>query len=107
MKFLALAALCTTSVFARIRDRNNGVLKLNEFCPMRKQIIKANRCGPGLECDEEQCKSTSGNSCISDYDCIGDLKCWSSKVCKEGVEVTTMYPDATELPTLDDGLSEE
>ena len=95
MKFLALAALLTTSAFARVRDRNNGEIGLNEFCPKRGQIIKSHRCGPGLECENNSCKAVEGTTCISENDCYGDLKCWSTKVCKKGVEVTTTKKTTT------------
>ena len=90
MKFLVLTSIIASSVYGRIRDRNNGQLKLNDNCVPNK-IMKSNRCANGLRCEDSrrQCKVTSGGNCTITEDCLKEFTCTNGK-CISDPAVTTL-----------------
>ena len=90
MKFGVLTSIIAGSVYGRIRDRNDGQLKLNDNCVPNK-IMKRNRCGNGLRCDDSrrQCKVTSGGNCTITEDCLKEFSCSNGK-CVSGPAFTAI-----------------
>ena len=95
MKYLVLfSTIFLATVSGRVRDRDNGELKLNDECSS-DMIMKQKRCSVGLDCDEKKgkCKMTEDETCKINDDCLTGLSCKNGVCC--AVTVTTMTKKTT------------